>query len=89
MPKQASKKSTSGINQVIGRLLAIAENLTWTWHEPAQRPFAMLDPIAWEATNHAPIETMLQTSRARIQAVAGDERFLQLLTEAERVLARA
>ena len=89
MPKQASKNSTSGIDHVIGRLLAIAENLTWTWHEPAQRPFAMLDPIAWEATNHAPIETMLQTSRARIQAVAGDERFLQLLTKAERVLARA
>ena len=89
MPKQASTKTSSGIDQVIGRLLAVAENLTWTWNEPAQRPFAMLDPIAWEATNHAPIETMLQTSRARIEAVAGDPNFLQVLTEAERTLAKA
>ncbi len=71
---------------LVTRLLAIAENLAWSWHEPAQRPFAMLDPVAWEATNHAPIDTVLMTSQARIEAAAADPVFLATLADAERTL---
>ncbi|MBC02599.1 MAG: alpha-glucan phosphorylase [Phycisphaerae bacterium] len=74
-------------DQIVTRLLSLAEDLGWSWREPAQRPFAMLDPVAWEATNHAPIETVIRTSHARIEAAASDPRFLEVLSEAERLLA--
>jgi len=80
------RPSTSSIDDLLTRLLRVAEDLAWSWHEPAQRPFAMLDPIAWEATNHAPIETVLSTSKARIAAAAADARFLETLDTAERTL---
>ncbi|MAD20057.1 MAG: hypothetical protein CMJ52_07590, partial [Planctomycetaceae bacterium] len=73
------RTKTSPIDDLLTRLLRIAENLAWSWLEPAQRPFAMLDPIAWEATNHAPIETVLSTSKARRAAAAADARFLRTL----------
>ncbi|MCP3858705.1 MAG: glycosyltransferase family 1 protein, partial [Phycisphaeraceae bacterium] len=80
------RPSTPSIDDLLTRLLRVAEDLAWSWHEPAQRPFAMLDPIAWEATNHAPIETVLSTSKARIAAAATDHRFLETLDTAERTL---
>ena len=53
----------------------VVSRLTWprtsaTWRATAQRPFAMLDPVAWEATNHAPIDTVLRTTRPH-RAAAG------------------
>ena len=80
------RPSTVSIDDLLTRLLRIAEDLAWSWHEPVQRPFAMLDPIAWEATNHAPIETVLSTPKARLAAAAADVRFLQTLETAERTL---
>ena len=80
------RPSTPPIDELLTRLLRIAEDLAWSWHEAAQRPFAMLDPIAWESTNHAPIETVLSTSKARIAAAATDPRFLETLDAAERTL---
>ena len=67
----------------------MAEDLGWSWREVAQRPFAMLDPVSWEASNHAPIETVLRTSHARIDAASKDPIFLEALSEAERHLASA
>ena len=80
------RSSKPSIDDLLTRLLRIAEDLTWSWHEPAQRPFAMLDPIAWEATNHAPIETVSSTSQARLAAAATDPRFLETLEIAERTI---
>ena len=40
------RPSTPPIDELLTRLLRIAEDLAWSWHEAAQRPFAMLDPIA-------------------------------------------
>ena len=76
-------------DDLVSRLLALAEDLGWSWRELAQRPYAMLDPVAWEASNHAPIETVLRTSHARIEAAAADPIFLEVLEEAERLLAAA
>ncbi len=84
MPR--TRSTSLDADTVVSRLLAIAEDLAWSWHEPAQRPFAMLDPVAWEATNHAPIDTVLMTSQARIEAAASDPRFIRTLVEAERTL---
>ena len=87
MPRH-TKKTVRAIDSdtLVTRLLALAENLAWSWHEPAQRPFAMLDPVAWEATNHAPIDTVLMTPQARIEAASSDPVYLATLVEAERTL---
>ncbi len=74
---------------IVSRLLALAEDVGWSWREVVQRPFAMLDPVAWEAGDHAPIETVLQASNARIEAACEDRIFLDALSEAERLLASA
>ena len=87
--KTMPRRSTATPDQVISRLLALAEDLAWSWHEVAQRPFAMLDPNAWESTNHAPIDTVLMASAARIAAAGSDEVFLEVLTAAEQALTDA
>ena len=83
-----SKNSTTP-DLVVSRLLALAEDLGWSWRETAQRPFAMLDPVAWEATNHAPIDTVLRTTNARIDAACHDPVFLEALAAGEKTLADA
>ena len=85
--KTMPRRSTVTPDQVISRLLVLAEDLAWSWHEIAQRPFAMLDPNAWESTNHAPIDTVVMASTARIAAAASDRDFLEILAAAERSLA--
>ena len=71
------------------RLRSLAHDLTWSWHEVLQRPFAMLDPVAWEATNHAPIATILHAGNQRVQEAANDPRFMQVLADAETALENA
>ncbi len=73
-------------DDLLVRLLAIAENLTWTWDEVAQRPFSMLDPLAWEATDHAPIDTLARTTTDRLEAAVGDPAYLKILDAAEEAL---
>ncbi|MEC8321527.1 MAG: alpha-glucan family phosphorylase, partial [Planctomycetota bacterium] len=84
-----TSKNRTSPDHVVSRLLALAEDLGWSWREAAQRPFAMLDPVAWEATNHAPIDTVLRAAPARIEAAAQDPVFLATLAEGERTLADA
>ncbi|MCH2160690.1 MAG: alpha-glucan family phosphorylase [Phycisphaerales bacterium] len=76
-------------SEVRNRLLAVARNVSWSWHEIAQRPFSMLDPVAWEASNHAPIETVHRAGEARIEAAANDRGFLKVLAAAEQDLEQA
>ena len=68
------------------RLFEIAGNLSWTWIEAAQRPFAMLDPMAWEATNHSPRATVRAAGPERLTASAEDPCFLAVLKTAETAL---
>ena len=89
MPPRPRRESPINPDVLVGRLLSLAENVSWSWHEAAQRPFAMLEPIAWESTNHAPIDTVLLTSRARIEAAASDPDYLGILAAGERTLADA
>ncbi len=83
-----STRAIRSSDDLLVRLLAIAENLAWTWNEAAQRPFAMLDPMAWESTDHAPIDTMARTSKARLEAAAADPTFVAVLEDAEACLRR-
>ncbi|MGD8451199.1 MAG: alpha-glucan family phosphorylase [Phycisphaerae bacterium] len=68
------------------RLEALAGNLWWTWNSPAQRLFAALDPVLWDATNHNPLETLARLSPARLEACAADKSFRALLKEYETLL---
>lgn len=65
------------------RLRAIALDLRWTWCSAAARLFAAVDPVLWEATNHAPLTVLRLAAPARLAACAEDRGFLALLAEAE------
>ena len=86
MPPSSDMTCPIESSELRNRLLALAHDAAWCWHEPAQRPFAMLDPVAWEATNHAPIETVHHAGDARLDAAAADPGFLKILAGAESCL---
>ena len=86
MPSKEHMKCPVEPSEVRDRLLAIAHDAAWCWHETAQRPFAMLDPVAWESTNHAPIDTVHHAVNARLDAAAADPGFLKILAGAETCL---
>lgn len=64
------------------RLRELAMNLWWTWNEIAQRPFAALDPVLWEATKRCPIRTLDLVDDSRVSAAGGDPCFLASLEDA-------
>ena len=82
-----STRSLRNSDDLLVRLLALAENLTWTWNETMQRPFSMLDPLAWEATDHAPIDTIARVSASRLDAAIADPVYRKVLETAEASLA--
>ncbi|MDP7070336.1 MAG: alpha-glucan family phosphorylase [Phycisphaerales bacterium] len=43
-------------------LIHLAYDLRWTWIEPMRRPFTMLNPTAWTASNENPLAVLRQTS---------------------------
>ena len=56
------------------RLSALALDLRWTWCPTTQAAFAAIDPQAWEATNHAPLEVLRRVSDARAIALQAGPR---------------
>lgn len=66
------------------RLSALALDLRWSWCPTTQAVFAALDPLQWEATQHAPLETLRRVPAARLDACAADEEFVKLLDAAEK-----
>lgn len=66
------------------RIHALALDLRWTWCPDAQTLFAAIDPLQWEATNHAPLETLRRVPEARLEACAQDPKFVSLLEAAEK-----
>ena len=65
------------------RLSALALDLRWSWCPTTQAVFAAIDPLQWEATQHAPHETLRRVPAARLEACADDESFVALLEAAE------
>ncbi len=57
-------------------------NLWWSWNEVGQRPFAALDPVLWECTNHSPLRLLDHADDARVSSAAGDPSFLIALEDA-------
>ncbi len=57
----------------------LALNLRWSWHRETQELFRGIDPQGWEDTGHDPIRLLSTVSLERLNALAGDRRFLRAL----------
>ena len=66
-------------------LLKIAGDLWWSWNEIAQRPFAALDPIVWEASNHDPLAVLRHVDEPVFAARCADADFCALVKAARDV----
>ena len=88
MAASTSSSATAGSSASLSpsvvrdRLRELAMNLWWTWNEPAQRAFAALDPVLWEATKRCPIRLLDLVDDARVAAAGSDGVFLDILEDA-------
>ena len=69
------------------QLRSLAMNLWWTWNEIAQRPFAALDPVLWNATKHSPLSVLAHTGPATLAAACEEPGFRLALADARAALA--
>lgn len=83
---RSPRRRTPPRGELFARIDALARNLWWTWNPEAQRVFAALDPVAWEATNHNPIQTLASLSPQRRAVLREDARFAALVAETEAAL---
>ncbi|MGH3097412.1 MAG: alpha-glucan family phosphorylase [Streptosporangiales bacterium] len=60
----------------------LVTNLRWSWHAPARRLFAEVDPDLWEQVGHDPAALLGEVSAERLGALADDEGFLARLQAA-------
>jgi glycogen phosphorylase len=75
-----TKKSPDGI---FPRLDRLARNLWWSWNPAAQRLFAAVDPLIWEATRQNPLKTIAQVAPERRAVLEQDASFRARLQECE------
>ena len=62
----------------ISRLDELANNLWWSWHEPARKLFRVLDYSLWRLSGHNPIQQLNEVSPDTLQAAATNTDFLAL-----------
>ena len=68
----------SNIPPRIGRLLELANNLWWSWHEEGRRVFRSLDYALWRTSGHNPVKQLRSISQDKLEAAARDPVFLEL-----------
>jgi starch phosphorylase len=64
--------------QRLGRLDELADNLWWSWHEPARKVFRALDYPLWRMSGHNPVKELRETGADVLQTVAKTDSFLAL-----------
>ncbi|MFC1909251.1 alpha-glucan family phosphorylase [Chloroflexota bacterium] len=64
--------------QRIDRLDELANNLWWSWHEPARQLFRALDYPLWRISAHNPVKMLRETSLEALQTAANSRSFLSL-----------
>lgn len=62
----------------LARLRELAYNLWWTWNPEALELFAYLNPQLWPSMNNNPVRMLEQASPERLEALAHDNRYLEL-----------
>jgi starch phosphorylase len=80
------KTTRTQTTSVLDRTRALAMNLWWSWNTDAQRLFASLDPLTWEATHHNPIKTLALLPPERRTALEADANFAAHLARVEAAL---
>jgi starch phosphorylase len=66
----------------LSRLADLAVDLWWSWHADAREAFRRLDYPLWRHTAHNPVQMLWQIPRARLEAAARDEAFVQIYDRA-------
>jgi starch phosphorylase len=69
---------TPDLSGHIGRLDELANNLWWSWHEPARRVFRTLDYPLWRMSGHNPVKELRDTSADTLKTAANSMSFLAL-----------
>ena len=62
----------------IGRLLELANNLWWSWHEEGRQVFRSLDYALWRTSQHNPVKQLRSISKEKLEDAARDPVFLEL-----------
>ncbi len=57
----------------------LAGNLRWSWHPETQDVFEAVDAELWESTGRDPVKLLGAVGRARLDELAADEAFLEML----------
>lgn len=73
-------------SDVLPRVRALAMNLHWSWSPDAQRLFAAMDPLLFDASRQNPIRTLNQLSPERRSAIENDPEFAAHLDRCEKEL---
>jgi starch phosphorylase len=73
-PERESPKLPSRI----GRLLELANNLWWSWHEEGRQVFRSLDYGLWRTSGHNPVKQLRSISPVKLEDAARDPVFLEL-----------
>jgi len=62
-------------------LLKLSRNLYWCWHSEATDLFRMIDPEAWEYSDHNPIALLESLRFSRLQELEKDKVFMSRFSE--------
>jgi starch phosphorylase len=62
----------------IGRLLELANNLWWSWHEEGRQVFRSLDYGLWRTSGHNPVKQLRSIKKEKLEEAARDPVFLEL-----------
>jgi starch phosphorylase len=63
-------------------VLDLVNNLRWSWHPETQDVFAAMDAAAWEEVGHDPVRLLGALPASRLEELAADHGFLDLLGRA-------
>ena len=61
----------------ITRLYELAFNLWWSWHQPAQELYKVIDPELWDELNHNPVRFLSNVEPAKLEQAAKDRIYLE------------
>jgi starch phosphorylase len=63
----------------LAALGTLAGNLRWSWHPPTQDVFEAVDPVLWESTGRDPVRLLGAVDSGRLDELAADRGFLDML----------
>ena len=72
------EKESPNLPVRIGRLLELANNLWWSWHEEGRQVFRSLDYGLWRTSGHNPVKQLRSISKDKLEDAARDPVFLEL-----------